>query len=581
MRLSELIYRGILGASGTERLGFAETTNRLEFSERNDAETFRTLLLNLLYPVECTDEERRVFEGHRDPQLALGFTKKGRDFRIARRAAGKSIRLQKRSDGEWKTVSRGARSVSEALRETFDRPALRTFRALNFWDFETPTLAAGGSGLDLSEYGPEAAEMVEEYRETLELDRVERELARVRDRIEEIREQHEEGFRAEREYERAERRFDQLEESDLSEEEFEMLRERDERIEEYREALEELRDDEAEQRRSIERLDPDVPWRERAVHAALGIGLAAMAVSFFYAGSLRWVALVNPVAFGFVAWAFLVYLTDREKVNIHKVRVESIKRRRTEVRREMVEFREKIDHLLVHGEADSPDELLRRRREFEELEETLSDLEERVERYAENPAFREAKERLTELEDRRDSLEEAREELPDFGADLFQIENGLHAVGIDPDDIALDDDGSDERVPQHRRPFALLCDLARERRMWGGDGLAAEALGLWQKMAGHLLDPKFEDVVVGPDGEVGIASVASPDEFGGWLKDHRRERKLLAGTLALALHFRAHSGEGVETVVLLDPERDFSRSVSQGVVDLFERGPDRSHAVFA
>lgn len=581
MRLSELIYRGILGASGTERLGFEETTNRVEFSERDDAETFRTLLLNLFYPVECTDEERSVFEGHRDPRLALRFTKKGREFRIARRAAGESVRLQRRSNGEWESVSRGARSVSEVLRETFDRPDLRTFRALNFWDFETPTLAAGGLGVDLSEYGPEAAEMVEEYRETLELDRVERELARVRDRIEEIREQHEEGFRAERELERAERRLDELDEPDLSEEEFEMLRQRDERLEEYHETLEELREEEEAQRRSIERLDPDVPWRERAVHAGLGIGLAAMAISFFYAGSLRWVALVNPVAFGFVAWAFLVYLTDREKVNLHKVRVDSIKRRRTEVRREMVEFREKIDHLLVHEEADSPEELLRRRREFGELEETLADLEERVEQYAETPAFREAKERLAELEGRRDSLEEAREELPDFGADLFQVENGLHAIGIDPDDIALDDDGSDEPVSEQRRPFALLCDLAREGGMWGGDGLAAEVLGLWQKMAGHVLDPKFEGVVVGPDGEVGIASVASPDEFDGWLRDHRRERQLLAGTLALALHFRARSAERVETVVLLDPERDFSRRASQGVADLFERGPDRSHAVFA
>ena len=92
----------------------------------------------------------------------------------------------------------------------------------------------------------------------------------------------------------------------------------------------------------VNQLEPETPWQNSGMWIGLALGVVAIALSFVDMASLRWVALFDSVGFGMVAWIILKYLTDREKVNIHKVRIESIKRRSSEVRREMAEFSLKV-----------------------------------------------------------------------------------------------------------------------------------------------------------------------------------------------------------------------------------------------
>ena len=263
-------------------------------------------------------------------------------------------------------------------------------------------------------------------------------------------------------------------------------------------------------------------------------------------------------------------------MNIHKVRIESIKRRISEVRREMVEFHEKVDHLLVHANADSEQQLVQRQRKTERLEEMVVDLEDKAERLANNEKYQQARERLEALEEEHAELMERREQLPDYAADLFHLENELRAVGVEPK-AALRAREREESPDEEISSFELLAEIADELGYWTAGKLDKKPQKLWRKMLRHILGDDFQDLQIGQQGELTAEGFSEAEDFDTWLQRHRDEREMIAGTLALALHLRsASSDERVDTVYLEEPRERYPAAIAEGLIDVFKGATKRA-----
>ena len=580
MRLVELIFQGVFGNESAARLQLGDDVSRTSLPDGISVDDARSILLNLLYPTNCRGDERQVIERSDDPRLALVLRAQGTLFRIIRKGPTNSVRLQVQKEGTWATVVEGVSEVEEFLDERAGRPSLRVFRALNLWDFEGAARETPADFVDPNSLGPEASQMVDEYEKALEIDEIEKKLEKLDQKIQEYREKYGKGLKVEEKLEQAKEKLESIDLSDIRERDLDLLREKKERIENYESELERLDRDEDEERKIVEELEPESPWNNNALWAGLVFGFAAIALSFFYSNSVRWVALFDSVGFGVVAWIFLKYLTDREKVNIHKVRIESIKRRVSEVRREMVEFQEKVDHLLVHQNADDEIELLDRYRKSERLEGVVEDLEKKAEKLASNETYQRARKRLDELEERRRKLKQRRDELPAYGADLFHLENELRALGIDPKAAIAAREDQSAGEGEDVSPFEFLSELAEELGYVTAGTLDKKPLKLWRKMARHVLDDGFSDVAIDENGEIQAESFREADDFGEWLGRHPDEARMLAGTLALAIHLRSVSRDRrVDTVWLEEPRDRYPAAIAEGLLDVLRGAKKRAHFV--
>jgi len=570
MRLDKLMCKGVFDGPDALRLEFGPGYSHPTVPGHVSVGDIREVLVGLVYPDRCTDKERENFEGGGDSRAALLGRHRNRRVRLVR-GGSSSPRLDVEREGTFRTAATGSSEVAGVLERHLARPPVAEFRAINLWQFDRAYEdRKEASAADPSAIGPEAVAMLDEYEQTVELQEVEERLEEVRETIERVRERFGERFEVEEELRRAREERSELEPPNLTERQYELLEERDERIDEYRSELESFEEDENRERERARELDPEPPWRSRALWVGLGVGLAAMVVGLTSPERLRWVALLVPVGFGAVAWKFLTYLTDLEEVNLHNVRGDSLRRRSVETRTEMAEFRERVDHLLTHEDAEEPGELLERRSRVEELDARIDRLEGRADELAEDEQFQEARSRIESLESERARLEERRDELPDYGADLFQLENELHALGIDPEAALRARRGDETEAPEARRPFIVLRDVAAEFGCWSEGELDSKTSSLWRRMAEHALGGAFGEVFLREDGVPGgdIASEATGTEQ--WLENHPDERRILAGTLAMALHARTRSRDRrFETVVLEDPGASFPAAIARPLVEVF------------
>lgn len=580
MRLRKLMCKGVFGETSPVRVDFGSGVTRPELPGPVPVDGVRHVIVALLFPERCSDADRAPLREAADPRVALLFEARDRTFRLVRGAADSSVQLHVEKQGDFRGVSKGASDVSEILESRLAQPGIGAFRALNLWQFRAAARDRNeGAEVDLESIGPEAEKMLVQYEQTLEIEEVEEHLDEVRGSIERLRDQFGKGLEVERKLEEARRRREEVRAPELTAEEVEILDRRDERVSEYRDTLDSLEENERDERRQVQSLEPDPPWQDRKAWFWGAIGIAAVAVSIAEAQSMRWVALVGIFGFGVAAWTFLRYLDHLEEANIHKVRIESLRRRSTEVREEMTEFRERVDHLLVHEDADSPEELLDRRQRADRLDEQIEKLEERVDQLSENEDFQEAKQRLASLESDRERLEERRGELPEYGADLFQLENKLHASGVDPE-AALRARRGDEKGAETDSPFELLRDLAIELGWWERGELDRSTRKVWRQMADHALDGAFDTVRLRTDGTLDLGDGARSSDAEDWLDDSPVQGRVLAGTLALALQVRDPSRDRcVEPLLLAAPQSEFPPDLSRRLLEVFRGFDDRAHIV--
>lgn len=573
MRLRELVFQGVLGRSEPVHLRTDSTVTRVELPAGVSVEATRELLGALLYPDHADTGNPDILEEGESPQLAVTFEHDGRVYRLVRGADRGAARLQRRAGDSFEDVAAGGSDVGRRLEGDFGRPSTLQYFALNCWEFDRARQGAGTGTVDLDDLEPRVREVAEQYRATLQIDEIESELKGIERELQQLQSTYGDGLKVEEKLEKAREKRASLEGPELEDEQIETLQNRDDRLEEYQEQLDRLSRDQEEAKQKAERLDPEAPWNDSSFLGAVGVGLLALAVSLYDPGRLRLLALVDVVAFGAATWTILEYLTAREKSQVHQARLETIRRRRSDVREEMVAFQERVEHLLVMADADDVDDILHRRQRLEKAERVVERLEEKAEEVRSNSDFDEARRRRKELRQRQRKLEAEREQLPDYARDLFQLENELQGLGVDPEVVAPPEEGGSEDWTSIR----TLVEVADELGLFEG-GLSQQVLTTWRKMVRHVLP--------GLDGEVDISSErrlafqGTDLEPASWAEANRNEYRVVADMLAVALQMAATArGTCIETVWIADPRRKWPGSVGDRVFKVVERAAEPSEFV--
>jgi hypothetical protein len=95
-------------------------------------------------------------------------------------------------------------------------------------------------------------------------------------------------------------------------------------------------------------------------------------------------------------------------------------------------------------------------------------------------------------------------------------------------------------------------------------------------MARHILGDEFGAVGLDEDGAMVIDEFTESDDLADWLESHSHENRMLAGTLALALHIRSSSRERrVNTLFLEEPRECHPAALAEGLVDVFQGAAKR------
>jgi hypothetical protein len=594
MRIQQLIFQGVCGYATPVRLDVDAGVARETLPKGVELEDAHALLINLLYPTRRTPRAREVLEQGGRVKLALIFETEASSFRIARKKPQTSLSLQALQSGDsTRTVATGARDVAHVLDERLNRPDLERFRALNLWTFDSISQTESESeGIDLDALDDDARDLVEQYRTALERDRLDDRIDEIEAELESIRQSVSGGLEAEEKLERARRELDDLDVTDLSDDDLELVETKDERLQELDDERERLADDEETERAKLDDLDPDPPWQRGLAWGGLVVGGGAVAASIGYHEEWRWIVLADVVGFGLVAWCFLEYLTHLEAVNIHRVRLESIRRRLGEVRKQKVDFQERVDHLLVHADADDEAELMEKYRRAEHLEDVVETQTQTVESYRDDPTFVEAKERIDDLEARRDDLERRLESLPDYVPDRYQIEMQFSSLGYEADavraaleleddgDASSTDEGGDEASTledRERTPFERLRDIASELGLWYDGELGREPLEIWRKIAGHLIGEAFQTIHLTESGALDIGDL-DRGQLDRWMQTHPEDVELATRTLALALHLTSVAiDDRIETIWIADPEVAYDEPRSSKFETVLDNAASRAH----
>ncbi len=547
MRLRELIFQGVLGLEEPNRLRPEGTLARLELPDGMSVENVHDLVIACLYPKHLTGEVRtRLQFSHTVKIAAILETKRG-FVRIIRRDDPGSVRLQQKKEGGYKDVASGALEVESLLAEKLHLPRLEVLFPLHLWRFdaeELPTLEQG------AEFGddPRIPEVVQEYKTALQVETVEDEIKELDAQIRDGRDALGEGAKVADKLERAREKLDEISVDEMSDEELQLLGERDEHLEEFHEKMRRLQSQEDAESDQVKRLIPESPLNKKVFWAGVGVAALALIASFIFHETHRIIALASIPGFAFCGIELLKYFNNLGRASLHKVRLESIRRRLTQLREEKIMFLERIDHMLLHAGVENEEELHQRIPKAEKLRTIIGKLEEKLESIQRDPEYRRAREELDSLEERLQELNERREELPSFVMNSFQLEDDLKSLGVDPTKVRESMEGGDnteEIEHQFDSPFDLLRSVAEWTGQWKGKKLESTVRSMWSKVCGHVLSERFDDLALSAEGELEVGSL-NREQLELWQSTRSAEVHAVVAALALALHVNGNNKSGAD-----------------------------------
>lgn len=574
MRIREIIFQGIFDSDSAVRLATAPGVDRMSLPAGLSLEDVQAIIISFLYPSRLSEDFRAQFEANAGLKLALVFEHEDKTYRILRREASSSLRLQIQRDGAFKKLTKGEHDTLKMLDEEIGLPDFETFVALNLWRFDDDAIFESTEGHQTNQQ----RELIEKYRVAVRVEALEDRIKSLRAHRDEQRGALGKGAKIDEKLEQARAKLESLQIAELSEDELELLAQKEERIEQYEQQLDRLERQEDEERVDVERKLPERPWSAPAFWGGLVAGLAALGVSVAFHDSLRQVAAVNVVGFGVVAWALLKYFTDLERASVHQVRLESIKRRLNQVREEMVSFREKLNHLLIHAGVQDEAQLYERVEKSEKLQEIIEKLEKKSASMRRDSAYKAARADLKELDDEIAELQAERTELPDYVMSTFQLESDLKSLDLDPQEVLAEEEKEVEAVPDS--VFGRLQLAAKRTDQWQSGDLDVRTIKMWAKICGHVLGDRFKGVTLSKDGELGVRNL-SEDQLQMWQRTRGSEERIVAAALALALHVnsRKRSKNHLETIWVTDPRDDFGSQVADAFDDVFGSAAKKSHIV--
>lgn len=577
MRIREIIFQGIFGCDSPVRLATAPGVDRMVLPRGLSAENVQSLLIAALFPQNTPNALVQEMREADDVKLAVIFEVRDQIYRVVRRDTPDSLRLQVQERTGFRPLASGQESVAEQLRDSVGLPEFECFVALNLWRFDGDLLGGPRAA-------PEAAQrgqvMVEKYRLALQAESLEDQIKVVEADLATQRAALGQGSQIEEKLEQARARLAELQLTGLSEEELSLLRDKDARLVEFDQLIYRLTTQQEEAQHDVAQNSPAKPWRVPLFWVGLLAGVGALVVSVAVGGALRPVAASNVLTFGIVAWMLLKYYTDMERAGVHQARLESIRRRVSQVRDEEASFREAISHMLIHARVEDEAQLFERVEKAQQLEEIVARMEERVAEVRRNPAHRQAKGRIDALQAQLAELRGAREALPAHIMSSYEAEEDLRTLGLDPRRVLLEEHARAEAPPAPTTPFGWLRLAAERTQQWQQGQLDPRVRKMWGKICGHVLSDAFKNVDLSPQGDLQIAEMTS-DQLDMWRRTRASEVRIVGVALALALHVNApqRDRQFMETVWLRDPRDEFGLKIADALDDVFSSAARKSHIV--
>jgi hypothetical protein len=579
MRIEQLIFQGVDGRNSPARLAPSEDFSEVRLPEGVSVGDTHGLLYNLIYPRRRTEAHRDQIQGADGVKLAAILSQGGSTFRVVRQVDQSTLALQIKTDGTFETLATGPEDVDRLLEQRLGRPPAQAFHALNLWQTEPLGPAAGPEPIDLEALDRETRELAEEYFEAIEIQDVEGEIETLESEIESLRQDWGDSLDVARKLEEAQLKLEELEVADVSDDELELVRNRESRLTELEDKIDRLAKEKDRQRATVERLEPDRPYKNVWFWAGLTIAVAAVSAGVALRHSMRWIVMFDAVGFGMVTWVLLKYLTDLERANIHKVRLDSVRRRLSRVRQEAVDFREKVDHLIVHANVEDEHELLVRSKKARKLRKIVQKLEDRASDVRDDADFAEDRRRFEELKDVLERKKEQRESLPAYAGDPEYIAENLREAGVNPQRLLVDEEETQQPADSdvQKDSFVWLREVADELGLVEGGTLDERTLKLWRRLSGHVLGDAYGDVSVTGDGRIRFGGMTA-DQVEMWRRTRTREARAVAHALSLSMQLSLEGQKRrVETVWVEAPESLFGSELGTKFRTILQRAADRCH----
>jgi hypothetical protein len=555
MKINEIVFQGAFDVRAPVKLAFDHGVQSLELPEQLTLDDAHSIFVALFYPDHLSDEARQRVELGRGIKMAASFSDDTNRYRVLRREGDDSLLLQMFDSGRFKDVAGGPK-IGRVLTKNLGFPDYAVFRALNLWRYDEP-LPSGGDAGEITRLDPSQRALVEKYKAALDVERNEDEVKSAEGRIEEARKKLGESVKLEEKLAAARAKLEQIDVTALSEDDLELLRQRDDRLETLALQLQRLSKEEEETSFRVDESLPDGPQKNPLFIAGVLIVLAATGTSIANMETMRAVACANVLGLAFVAWSVLRYYTDMERVGIHLVKLDSIKRRINQVRDEQISYKDRLNHLLVHAGAQNEAELIERDEKSTKLRAIIAKMEAALERERQRPDYLQAREELAEYELRLEELREIGDSLPPSMLTSYQLETDLKGLGIDParalemlEESRADGAGDDEG--DGLDDFGRLSEIASRAGQLAGGALHPPTLRMWAKICGHVLGSRFKGVDL-VDGQLRIDSLTD-DQLAMWRRSRAQEADAVAAALALALLINMPSRYGrVSFLVTTDP----------------------------
>src|SRR5690554_4862056 len=388
MQLQELIFQGVLAQSRPARVRVEEALQNVELPSGVSADDVQDLLVLCLYPAQAAQLEERLFKAGDPVKLACSFAFRDSELRVVRQAAAESVRLQRKNDSGYEELARGAADVQSALQTKLKFPDLATFYAVHLWrfDFDAETIInAATLGND-----PRIPELANLYLTSLEVESIEDQLKELEHRVEDGQRALGEGAELEEKLARAREKLAEVELSELTSEELELLQRRDARMDDFDAQLGRLQAQLDTERRQIELSAPEQPTRTPLFWLGAVVALGAFVFSFVFHQTHRILALASIPGLALGAFVLLRYYTSLSKASVHQVRVDSIRRRISQLREEQILLLERVEHILLHAGVEREEELQTRIPMARKLRAVIERIEEQLQSVRTNPEYRRA-----------------------------------------------------------------------------------------------------------------------------------------------------------------------------------------------
>ncbi|RAL22917.1 hypothetical protein DL240_08475 [Lujinxingia litoralis] len=572
MQLQELIFQGLLGQSRPARIRVEEAFQSLELPSGVSAADVQDLVVLCLYPAQSRELAERLFEPGASIKLACAFSFRGTPLRVVRQAQGDSVRLQRRSASGYEELARGASQVQRALQEKLNLPDLATFYTVHLWRFDFDVEAV----INAANFGddPRIPELAELYLTSLEVESLEDQIKELELRVDEGQRALGEGAELEEKLSRAHERLAEVELAELSDGELELLRERDARMDDYDTQLGRLQAQQDTERRQIELSVPDSPTQMPLFWGAVALALTAFIASFVFHQTHRILALGSIPGLALGAFVLLRYYNNLSKASVHQVRLDSIRRRISQVREDQIMLLERVEHILLHAGVEREEELQTRIPMAQKLRDVIERIEKQLETVRTNPEYRRARRELDSLQAELTETRSRRAELPAFVMNSFQLENDLQTLGADPVEIRTMADQKQaaaqaEDLPQE--PLEMLRWVAEKGGLWAQGQLDAGTQAMWSKVCSHVLSERFNGVALSAQGQLQVEALTG-EQLELWQRTRSAEVQVVICALALALFVstsRRGTG-GLESVWISDPAQRMTPSHAGRFASVFK-----------